>query len=531
MLGVCSPPPASPASRVEANQSVDRHDNELPSLWTRLTEATEAREHALTRLQDVESSYRDLYDNIPDMVVSADTAATIVDCNQAAAEALGLSGDRLVGATLADLYRPQCRERAARTYAAVVRTGVSRRDEFEVRRQDGGTIAVVAHVSAVRDRGGQVVGSRSVLRDITARKRVEDALRASRARYENLYADAPDMFASVDVETGRIVQCNRTLLRATGQTRDAIMGRALRDLHEAACWRTLADALQRLRAEDHVRDVELRLRGKGASVLEVSLSLAAIRDEEDNLYYRCTWRDITARRRAQEALHQKQRELERSQAELRALTARLMTAQDDERRRISRELHDDVNQRLALLALEIDTLEHDLPESTAGTVARLGALRERVVSLSDDVHGLAYQFHPSILDDLGLVAALEALADDFGRREGIEVNLALTVPNRIPPETAYCCYRVTQESLRNIATHSHSARVALTLQPRDGGIGLVIEDFGVGFEPGGDGDRPGLGVVGMQERVRLAGGDFHLASRVGEGTRIDVWVPASSEPS
>ncbi len=501
---------------------------QAPAAATRLTEDGE---QALTRLQDAESAYRDLYENIPDMVVSADALAILADCNHSAAEALGLSSDRLIGTALADLYHPQCRKRAVRVYAAVVSTGVSRQAEFDIRRQDGRTIAVVAHVSAVRDRRGQVVGSRSVLRDVTARRRVEDALRASRARYESLYADAPDMFASVDVETGRIVQCNRTLLRATGQTRDAIMGRTLRDLHEAACWETLAHALQRLRDEDHVRDVELRLHGTGASVLEVSLSLAAIRDEEDNLYYRCTWRDITARRRAQDALHQKQRELERSQAELRALTARLMTAQDDERRRISRELHDDVNQRLALLALEIDTLERDLPGSTAETVARLAALRERVVSLSDDVHRLAYQFHPSILDDLGLPTALEALADDFRRREGIEVDLALTVLNRIPPEVAYCCYRVTQESLRNIAAHAHADRVALTLQATDGGIGLVIEDFGVGFEPGGDANRPGLGVVGMQERVRLVGGRFQLVSRVGEGTRIDIWVPAAGAAS
>ena len=361
-------------------------------------------------------------------------------------------------------------------------------------------------------------------------KRVEDALRASRARYENLYADAPDMFASVDVDTGRLVQCNRTLVRVSGYTREGLLGCELRELHHPACSPALMGAMQCVRTRGRVRDVELQLRQKDGGMVDVSLSVEAIRDEEHNLYDRCTWRDITERRQAQLTLQAKQRELTRSQAELQALTARLLTAQEDERRRISRELHDDVNQRLAVLALEIDTLERDLPQAEAAMVSRLRALRDRVVALSDDVHGLAYQFHPSILDDLGLRAALEALTDDVRQRESINIEVTQAVSDRVAPEIAHCLYRVTQESLRNAVRHARTARVRLNLQMLDGGIGLVIEDFGVGFDSTvSDTHRRGLGVVGMQERVRLVNGRFSVSSQVGKGTRVEVWVPIPQE--
>ena len=225
------------------------------------------------------------------------------------------------------------------------------------------------------------------------------------------------MFASVDVDTGRIVQCNRTLADAMRYTREELLRQTLSQLHSPASERPLAEAVERIRETGRVRDIDLELRRKDGGP----------------------------------------------------------------------------------------------------------------VNLTNDVHDLAYQFHPSILDDLGLTAAL---SDDFRRREGIEVDVAHAVPDEIAPEIAYCLYRVTRESVRNVAVHAGSPRVALSLRAIDGGLRLVIEDFGVGFEPGDTaGDRPGLGVIGMQERVRLAGGRFQVTSNIGKGTRVEAWVPVAREGS
>ncbi|MCE2541458.1 MAG: PAS domain S-box protein, partial [Acidobacteria bacterium] len=271
------------------------------------------------------------------------------------------------------------------------------------------------------------------------------ALEAARARYENLYQDAPDMFASVTVDTERVVQCNATLLRATGYRRAELLGRPIRELHDPGSASALGRALDTARADGRAQDVELRLRRQDGDLLDVSLSMALIRDERHNYYYRSIWRDVTDRKRAEAALRRKQAELERSQAELRALAGRLLTAQDDERRRISRELHDDVNQRLAMLTLDVESLMASAPRSPRVTAERLAAVRDRLVELSDDVHGLAYGLHPSVLDHLGLKAALRSHVADLQRHGSLRIDLRIgELAEPVPPAVAACLYHVAQ---------------------------------------------------------------------------------------
>ena len=477
-----------------------------------------------------EARHRDLFDHAPDMFGSVDAATgVILDCNQNLATALGATKADVLGRSVSSLHHADCLDDVERACHSLVETGEVHDAELLLQRQDGSTIDVSLNASSIRDDTGRVVRSWFVWRDISRRKRAEVALRASQARYENLYDDAPDMFASVDVATERIVQCNQTLVTVSGCSREELLGRPVREIHDPGCWPVLAEALVHVRQTGRVRDVELQLTRHGA-LIDVSLSAAAISDERDNLYYRATWRDVTERKRAQLALHQKQRELEHSRQELQALAARLMTAQEDERQRLSRELHDDLNQRLALLALEIETLERDLPESRPTTLARLRVLHDHVVALSNDVHTLAYQLHPSILDDLGLSAALESLTDDFTQREGIPVDIVQSVPDSIAPDVGSCLYRVSQEALRNVARHARSERVTLTLTRVEDGISLMISDSGLGFvAEATTGPRQGLGIVSMQERVRLVNGRFSLTSHVGEGTQVRVWVPLPKE--
>ena len=362
-----------------------------------------------------------------------------------------------------------------------------------------------------------------------ARAKSVRALEAARARYENLYQDAPDMFASVTVDTERVVQCNATLLRATGYRRTEVLGRPVRELHDPGSAAALGQALETARADGRARDVELRLRRQDGNLLDVSLSMALIRDERQNYYYRSIWRDVTDRKRAEVALRRKQAELERSQAELQALAGRLLTAQDDERRRISRELHDDVNQRLAMLTLDVESLQARVPRSARVTAERLGAIRDRLVELSDDVHGLAYGLHPSVLDHLGLRAALRSHVADLQRHESIRIDLRIgDLAEPVPPAVAACLYHVAQAALRNVVKHAHASGVTVDVAPADGGVRLAVSDDGVGFAVPTRSSE-GLGIVGMQERVRLAGGRFELASQVGDGSRITVWVPLEKD--
>ncbi len=225
--------------------------------------------------------------------------------------------------------------------------------------------------------------------------------------------------------------------------------------------------------------------------------------------------------------------LQENEERLRDLAMGLLTAQEEERRRISRELHDDLNQRLAMLAVELETLEKSPIESAESTRERLSSLRVRTEEISDDVRRTAHQLHPSMVDHLGLPAALRSLCGDFSRQEKIRVTYQQrSVLPSIPAETALCLFRVTQEALRNVATHSGASRANVSLVLVKNKIRLTVSDTGQGFARGVS-SRPkkGLGILSMEERVRLTGGSLKLHSEPGHGTRVVVEVPVRKEVS
>jgi PAS domain S-box-containing protein len=222
----------------------------------------------------------------------------------------------------------------------------------------------------------------------------------------------------------------------------------------------------------------------------------------------------------------------RTERQLQSLTTQLITAQEEERRRIARELHDDINQRLALLAIEMGSLENSLPASADQIRQIFQLLAQRVAAISDDVRRMAYQFHPSILDDLGLPAALKYLADEFSARTGTKtVVVQEELADPLPREIASCLYRIAQESLANVTKHAHAPRVELELTCDTHEVTLSIHDSGVGF----DLDRIrthhlGLGLVNMRERVRSVHGRLEIRSQPGQGTHISVQIPLPGAP-
>ena len=185
-----------------------------------------------------------------------------------------------------------------------------------------------------------------------------------------------------------------------------------------------------------------------------------------------------------------------------------------------------MNQRLAVLALNIQSAQKGL-DTASPTYRTLQELYDGVSSLSDDVRHLAYQLHPSILDDLGLNVALRTFIDDFSKYEGIRVEfVSVDLPVSLSPEIASCLYRVTQECLRNVSRHSRANQAEVNIIKEEKGLRLSILDNGQGFKI--DERRlgkHGLGLIGMQERVRVVQGMFEVRSAPGQGTEIRVWVP------
>jgi two-component system, chemotaxis family, CheB/CheR fusion protein len=245
--------------------------------------------------------------------------------------------------------------------------------------------------------------------------------------------------------------------------------------------------------------------------------------------------DITLRRQAEQLVsNQKQaleseveiasRKLSRTQGELRGLNAHLFTVQEEERQRVARELHDDISQRLSLLEM----LLHDIraEDATPENRKKIENAQQQIQSINTDVRQISHRLHPAILSDLGLSAALKALVSDFGERENMPATyVTQNLPESWSPEAATALYRIAQEALRNVAKHAGKTHVKVVLAGEDECLHLKVMDFGMGFDQEVDNESPGLGMISMQERARLAGGTLKVASKLGEGTTVSVEVP------
>ena len=224
-----------------------------------------------------------------------------------------------------------------------------------------------------------------------------------------------------------------------------------------------------------------------------------------------------------------EQELQASNDEIRGLSGRLIEAQDAERARIARELHDDVSQQLGGLSIALTLLESRLAQASAGGAALkdISAVQERAATLTQSVRLLSHDLHPQVLRRAGLVDALKAHCSEIERRHTLAVNLEVTGDRRsLPPAAALCLYRVAQETLRNVVRHSAASHADVRLVCDDAHVELTISDDGEGFDIGETRKRgTGLGLVSVNERVRLAGGTVDISSAPRRGTQVQVRIP------
>jgi signal transduction histidine kinase len=214
---------------------------------------------------------------------------------------------------------------------------------------------------------------------------------------------------------------------------------------------------------------------------------------------------------------------------LRILTGRLIQAQEEERRRLARELHDGLNQQLAMLAVELGMLGKQVPQDATAVREQLSKLRDRAEGLCNDLRRMTHQLHPAALEHLGLVEALRSHCREFSRNEGIAVSFQVVgAVGWIGPEVAVCLYRITQEALRNVAKHSGAAQAWVEIGQQAGQVRLSIVDRGVGLDSRATKAAKGLGLVSIRERVQLLSGSVTIQSAPGQGTAVEVRVPQES---
>jgi len=263
------------------------------------------------------------------------------------------------------------------------------------------------------------------------------------------------------------------------------------------------------------------------------LFLAALIKEREQAQEAATQKEerlvlaLDTAQQASQALSVSREKLHQSHSQIRALLGKLIDAQESERRRISRQLHDDLNQKIASLSMGISQLKRKLPVQETALVVELDQLRENAATLTNDVRTLSHQLHPAVLEHLGLVTALESYISNFNLEEHIEVKLNAEIgAERIPFQVSICLYRVAVEALRNVSRHSGATSAAISLTRSDDMIELQVSDSGKGFDVETFKNGGGLGLISIEERLRLLQGSCEIYSAPGRGTRLVVTVPS-----
>jgi PAS domain S-box-containing protein len=362
-----------------------------------------------------------------------------------------------------------------------------------------------------------------------ARKRADLAIHESEGRFR-LMAEAAPVMVWMSGTDKLCTYTNKLWLDFTGQPLETQLGDGRsKGVHPddlQRCLQTYSeafDARQTFRMEYRLK----RFKGDYRWILDTGAPRFGSDGTFEGYIGSCV--DINDQKQVEKTLRAREKSLRRTREGLRKLAAKLLHAQEEERRRIAREMHDDWTQRLTLLGIDIAKLEQQLGP-TECALPLLHTMQQKLMGLSEDVHALSRQLHPSILDDLGLVEALRSECASLSHREGITVTYRpdYNLPT-LPRDVGLCVYRVAQEALRNLAKHAGVKEAWVTLIATGSELLLRIQDKGIGFYPAAVRSERGLGLSSMEERVRLIQARLSILSAPGRGTTVEVCVPLGAE--
>ena len=348
--------------------------------------------------------------------------------------------------------------------------------------------------------------------DLIERSHAEEALRESEERFRLIANTAPVMIWMSAVEK-QITYLNQTWLDYTGRALDASLGfgwiEALHADEVGRCRDVYETAFERR----EVFQVEHRLRHADGEYRWV-VTLGVPRYDVDGSFagYIGTAVDITERKLAEEALS--------------AVSQKLIEAHEEERTRIARELHDDINQRLALVSVRLGYLKQGPSASAAHIEQEIGKAGEELADLVADIQVLSHGLHPARLELLGLERAAAAFCEELSTRHGVAIDVHVeNIPTALPREISLCLYRVLQEALQNVVKHSVSQHAHVSLNGHGHTIDLTVKDTGAGFDPLEAVRGPGLGLTSMKERLKGIGGQLAVHSQRGAGTMVHAVAP------
>lgn len=489
------------------------------------------RKTAELKLQKEQEFISAVLDTTGALVVVLDEAGNIVRFNRACQELSGFSWEEVCGDSVWETLVPQEERSAVESVFNALWDGQASKthvNHWVTKKKEKRLIAWTNTVMS--DVGGNLPYVIATGLDITEQRKAEQALQESQERF-NAFMDHTPTLAFLKDEKGCYLFVNHAFEEHMNLPFGGVLGKTDAQLFPADIAQTFQEHDREVLGRRKVLETEETTVDERSQVRYWLVLKFPVYERQGQVYLGGVALDITERKLANLALEENRNLLDRQQGELQALAAQLLTAQEEERRRISRELHDDVNQRLALVSLHVQSALQMMAKADP-VRQTLSNVDRDLAKLSDDLRHLAAGYHPSILDDLGLEVAVRSLIAEVSQVKGLSIDMrAVNVPKGLSPNVATCLYRILQESLQNTLKHADASNVYVELLGNTTGITLSIRDDGTGFHL--ESRQPqGLGLVSMRERIRQVGGDFRLESQPGAGTMIAVWVPVgASSPS
>lgn len=473
-----------------------------------------------------------IVDSSDDAIVSKNLNGIITSWNRGAEKIFGWTAAEAIGRSITIIIPPELHHEEAEIISKL-RAG-KRIEHFETIRitKSGRRFNVSVTISPVKDIRGRTVGASKIARDITKIKEIEAASRLNEERLRAAFSQTYSFLVFLSTD-GTIREANRAAIEGCGFTREEVIGRKFWE----PWWEPLPDevkklqrAIERAAAGEIVRE-ECYYCIRDRSVIRYSdRTVTPVRDESGRVVMLvASGIDMTEQKALRDKLEHRVQirthDLEQSNISLRQLSARLLQTQDEERRRIARELHDSIGQLLAALSMNISTVSMEKGKLSSAARASVEENEALVTRVSDEIRTLSYLLHPPLLEEIGLECALKDYVDGFGERSKIAVRLDMPPDfGRLSKEAEIALFRVVQECLTNIHRHSGSSTAAIRLRRENDSISLEVRDEGRGIPADklqllNSTGTLGVGFRGMRERLRQLGGSLGVSSN-GSGTVV-----------
>ncbi len=500
----------------------DEYDHPIRSIGTvqDITERKKAEEAILKS----EAKYRSVVENIHESLAIEDIEGRLVYANNEFTKIFGFPQNEVLNLTLKDYtsaaFYNEILERHNNRMKGML---VPEEFVYKGKRKDGTEIWIEARVSSIIE-NGKLIGTQSLERDITERKKSEAEVIASQERFRTLYEENPLMNFTLD-EDGKVLSVNKHGAADLGYHRDELIGSSILGVFNTEDHLTVLNQIKECISNPKKSfSWELRKVTKSGKTIWVAETGTALLDMNGNYMVMIVCENVTERKNAE-------KELQQINGQLRKLSSHLQSVREEERTNIAREIHDELGQQLTGLKMDASWIKRKIQETSPKIAEKVDGMISLINETVQSVRRIASELRPGILDDLGLISALEWQGKEFQKRTGIRTDFRLPSDEiEIEKNLSTGIFRVYQETLTNVARHANATELKTSFELNGDKIILKIHDNGIGFDETKTKDKNTLGLVGMKERASMLGGKLTIESSKENGTSILLEVPLKISP-